>query len=52
MTKGTTSQGPRNDKTHTTCRRCGRKTFHRQHKSCGACGYPRAKTRRCKCIAG
>ena len=47
MTKGTTSQGPRNTKTHTLCRRCGRQSFHRQHKICGACGYPRAKTRRC-----
>ena len=46
MTKGTTSQGPRHNKVHVLCRRCGRKTFHIQNKRCGACGYPRAKTRR------
>lgn len=48
MTKGTTSQGPRNDKTHTQCRRCTRTSFHRQHKRCGSCGYPEPKMRRCK----
>lgn len=46
QTKGTTSQGPRHNKVHTTCRRCGRKTFHIQKKTCGACGYPCPKTRR------
>ena len=46
MTKGTTSQGPRNDKTHTFCRRCGRRTFHRQRKVCGACGFPSKKMRK------
>ena len=34
MTKGTTSQGPRHTKVHTTFRRCG------------ACAYPATKTRR------
>lgn len=47
MTKGTTSQGPRNDKTHCICRRCNRRSFHRQHKRCASCGYPDAKTRKC-----
>ncbi|KAK0539803.1 60S ribosomal protein L37B [Tilletia horrida] len=32
-------------KTHTLCRRCNRRAFHRQHKTCGACGYPAAKIR-------
>lgn len=31
---------------HTTCRRCGRKTYHIQNKRCGACGYPAKTTRR------
>lgn len=46
MTKGTTSQGPRHVKTHTFCRRCGRRAFHRQTKQCGACGFPRKTMRR------
>ncbi|WFD15819.1 60S ribosomal protein L37A [Malassezia arunalokei] len=46
MTKGTTSMGKRqHTKTHTLCRRCNRRSFHRQHKTCAACGYPSAKTR-------
>ncbi|KAL9940863.1 hypothetical protein V8E36_000351 [Tilletia maclaganii] len=45
MTKGTTSFGKRHTKTHTLCRRCNRRAFHRQHKTCGACGYPSAKIR-------
>ena len=46
QTKGTTSQGPRHVKTHTFCRRCGRRTFHRQKKVCGACGFPSKKMRK------
>ena len=46
MTKGTTSQGPRHLKTHTFCRRCGRRAFHRQNKVCGACGFPHKKMRK------
>ncbi|PKI86046.1 60S ribosomal protein L37A [Malassezia vespertilionis] len=45
MTKGTSSMGKRHTKTHTICRRCNRRSFHRQHKTCSACGYPSAKTR-------
>ena len=45
MTKGTTSQGPRHVKTHTFCRRCGRRTYHRQNKICASCGFPRKKMR-------
>ncbi|PLW57247.1 hypothetical protein PCANC_02398 [Puccinia coronata f. sp. avenae] len=42
---GTSSFGKRHSKTHTQCRRCGRRSFHKQHKTCAACGYPAAKTR-------
>ena len=46
MTKGTTSQGPRHNKVHALCRRCGRKTYHIQKSQCGACGFPASKMRR------
>mmetsp|Transcript_177438 Transcript_177438/g.431624 ORF Transcript_177438/g.431624 Transcript_177438/m.431624 type:complete len:94 (+) Transcript_177438:63-344(+) len=46
MTKGTTSQGPRNDKSHTLCRRCGVRAFHIQKKTCASCGFPAAQMRR------
>ncbi|MBW0489473.1 hypothetical protein O181_029188 [Austropuccinia psidii MF-1] len=45
MTKGTSSFGKRHSKTHTLCRRCGKRAFHKQKKTCAACGYPSAKTR-------
>merc|ERR1711865_234187 len=45
MTKGTTSFGKRHNKSHTLCRRCGRRSFHVQKKTCSGCGYPAAKTR-------
>ena len=32
-------------KTHTTCRRCGRTSFHIQKKVCSGCGYPSARLR-------
>ena len=32
-------------KTHTTCRRCGRTSYHIQKKVCSACGYPSARNR-------
>ncbi|THH32017.1 hypothetical protein EUX98_g2137 [Antrodiella citrinella] len=32
MTKGTTSFGKRHTKSHTLCRRCGNRAFHKQHK--------------------
>ncbi|KAF8269688.1 ribosomal protein L37e-domain-containing protein [Lactarius quietus] len=35
----------RHTKSHTLCRRCGNRSFHKQHKSCAQCGYPRAKLR-------
>ena len=52
MTKGTTSFGKRHSKTHVTCRRCGRRTFHIQKKTCSSCGYPASKMRRCKFSLG
>ncbi|KAL1995557.1 hypothetical protein VTN49DRAFT_1744 [Thermomyces lanuginosus] len=45
--KGTTSFGKRHNKTHTLCRRCGKRAFHIQKSTCGNCGYPSAKIRKC-----
>merc|ERR1712157_492289 len=45
MTKGTTSFGRRHTKTHTTCRRCGKVSYHIQKKLCSSCGYPNPKMR-------
>ncbi|KAA8575930.1 hypothetical protein EYC84_006095 [Monilinia fructicola] len=45
MTKGTSSFGKRHNKTHTLCRRCGRRSLHIQKHTCSGCGYPAAKTR-------
>lgn len=45
VTKGTTSFGKRHTKTHTICRRCNKRCFHRQKKECASCGYPAAKIR-------
>jgi large subunit ribosomal protein L37e len=45
QTKGTASFGKRHVKTHTLCKRCGRRSFHNQKKTCAQCGYPAAKTR-------
>mmetsp|Transcript_20879 Transcript_20879/g.37919 ORF Transcript_20879/g.37919 Transcript_20879/m.37919 type:complete len:92 (-) Transcript_20879:131-406(-) len=46
MTKGTYSMGKRHTKTHTSCVRCGRVTFHIQDSLCSSCGYPHKKMRR------
>merc|ERR1712028_247963 len=46
MTKGTTSFGKRHNKSHTLCRRCGRKSYHIQKKTCSSCGYPAARIRK------
>ncbi|BCS22880.1 60S ribosomal protein eL37 [Aspergillus puulaauensis] len=46
MTKGTSSFGKRHNKTHTLCRRCGRRSYHVQKSTCANCGYPSAKTRK------
>ncbi|KAL8953988.1 MAG: hypothetical protein Q9222_000198 [Ikaeria aurantiellina] len=45
MTKGTSSFGKRHNKTHTLCRRCGRRSLHIQKHTCSSCGYPAAKIR-------
>ncbi|KAJ6031498.1 hypothetical protein N7540_002230 [Penicillium herquei] len=44
--KGTSSFGKRHNKTHTLCRRCGKRSFHIQKSTCANCGYPAAKTRK------
>ena len=43
---GTPSFGKRHTKTHTSCRRCGRVTFHIQKQECASCAYPKAGMRR------
>lgn len=45
QTKGTTSFGERHNKSHTTCRRCGKVSFHIQKKRCSSCAYPNPKRR-------
>mmetsp|Transcript_37517 Transcript_37517/g.91214 ORF Transcript_37517/g.91214 Transcript_37517/m.91214 type:complete len:93 (-) Transcript_37517:2937-3215(-) len=45
MTKGTTSFGKRHNKSHTSCRRCGKVSYHIQKKTCSSCGYPSKKMR-------
>ena len=40
--------GKRRNKTHTLCRRCGRRTFHIQKTTCSSCGYPAARIRKCE----
>ncbi|KAF7729551.1 60S ribosomal protein L37A [Apophysomyces ossiformis] len=45
VTKGTSSFGKRHTKSHTLCRRCGNRSFHKQKKTCAQCGYPAAKIR-------
>lgn len=46
MTKGTTSMGRRNGRTHTLCRRCGARAWHIGQHFCGACAYPSARGRK------
>merc|ERR1711916_236205 len=46
MTKGTTAQGTKHRKSHTLCRRCGKKSFHIQRNRCSSCGYPAPKMRK------
>jgi ribosomal protein L37E len=40
--------GKRRNKSHTICRRCGRKSFHIQKGTCSGCGYPAPRQRRCE----
>ncbi|BDA46257.1 60S ribosomal protein L37 [Coccomyxa sp. Obi] len=44
--KGTGSFGKRHNKTHTLCRRCGRRSFHIQKSRCSSCAYPAARIRK------
>merc|ERR1712113_627504 len=44
--KGTGSFGKRHNKTHTLCRRCGKRSFHIQKKICASRGYPASKIRK------
>merc|ERR1711977_810327 len=46
MTKGTASRGLRHNKTHTLCRRCGKRSYHIQKSRCASCGFPSAKMRK------
>ncbi|SAL95711.1 hypothetical protein [Absidia glauca] len=41
----TSSFGKRHTKSHTLCRRCGDRSYHKQKKTCAQCGYPAAKIR-------
>ncbi|KAK8654840.1 hypothetical protein V6N13_107437 [Hibiscus sabdariffa] len=34
------------NKTHTLCVRCGRRSFHLQKSRCGACAYPTSRVRK------
>lgn len=45
QTKGTSSRGPKHNKSHTLCIRCGKRSFHVQKSTCAACGYPSARRR-------
>ena len=38
--------GLRHTKTHTLCRRCGKRSFHKQKSTCSSCGYPASKIRK------
>lgn len=45
MTKGTASKMG-GKKTHITCRRCGKRSFHIQKKVCASCGFGETKKRK------
>ncbi|ODQ48749.1 hypothetical protein PICMEDRAFT_75397 [Pichia membranifaciens NRRL Y-2026] len=46
MAQGTPSLGKKHVKSHTLCKRCGKRSFHNQKKTCASCGYPAAKMRK------
>ncbi|MEA1993271.1 MAG: 50S ribosomal protein L37e [Euryarchaeota archaeon] len=46
MSKGTTSFGKRNKKSHIICRRCGSRSFNVKKKYCASCGYGKSSKRR------
>jgi len=39
MSKGTSSMGKKQKRTHVRCRRCGRHAFHAQKNRCASCGF-------------
>jgi len=39
MTKGTTSFGKHQKRTHVICRRCGKKSYNIRKRQCSACGF-------------
>ena len=42
--KGTPSKGKHNKgETHMPCRRCGKRTYHKQKGECASCGYGKSK---------
>ncbi|MCY3413906.1 MAG: 50S ribosomal protein L37e [Candidatus Heimdallarchaeota archaeon] len=46
MTKGTPSLGKHNKKaSHQMCRRCGKRSMHRQKNVCASCGFGRTAKR-------
>eukprot|EP00995_Heteronema_vittatum_P008473 NODE_3682_length_641_cov_1578.339527_g2644_i0.p1 GENE.NODE_3682_length_641_cov_1578.339527_g2644_i0~~NODE_3682_length_641_cov_1578.339527_g2644_i0.p1 ORF type:complete len:169 (-),score=58.72 NODE_3682_length_641_cov_1578.339527_g2644_i0:135-587(-) len=45
MTKGTSSFGLHNERSHTLCKRCGRRSYHRQLRRCASCAFPAPKLR-------
>merc|ERR1712198_252258 len=46
MTKGTSSFGKRHNKSHTLCRRCGKRSYHIQKARCASCSYPMKRMRK------
>lgn len=46
MTKGTTSKGKNQKKTHVVCRRCGKRAYHVRKKQCASCGFGASAKRR------
>ncbi|KAL0221216.1 hypothetical protein RCL1_001070 [Eukaryota sp. TZLM3-RCL] len=46
MGKGTASFGKHNGKSHVSCVRCNKRSYHCQKHRCASCGYPDAKLRK------
>ncbi|RLF95010.1 50S ribosomal protein L37e [Thermococci archaeon] len=46
MSKGTSSFGKRNKKTHIICRRCGKHSYNVTKGYCASCGYGRSSKMR------
>ena len=39
MSKGTSSKGKKNSRSHSRCRRCGRHSFNVAKRQCASCGF-------------